>query len=45
MQRDVLRRIREVWPLASLAVAGVVTLARVIVLGWAAVALVRWLSG
>lgn len=40
-----LRRISALWPWAFLAVAGVLTLAWVMGLGWIAVALVRWLAG
>ena len=40
-----LHRITALWPGAFLALAGAVTLAWAIGLGWAAVALVRWLVG
>jgi hypothetical protein len=38
-----LRRILALWPWAFFALAGVVTLAWAIALGWAAFALIRWL--
>ena len=40
-----LRRTRALWPSAWLALAGVLTLAWTLGLGWGAVALVRWLVG
>lgn len=40
-----LRRILSQWPLAWLAIAGVLTLAWALALCWAALAFVRWLVG
>jgi hypothetical protein len=40
-----LRRLSWVWPWVWLALMGVATLGWMIGLGWAAVALVRWLIG
>jgi hypothetical protein len=40
-----LRRILALWPWAWLALAGVVTLAWAIALGWAAFAFVGWIVG
>jgi hypothetical protein len=40
-----LRRIRALWPWAWLALAGVLTLAWTLGLGWGAVAFFRWLVG
>jgi hypothetical protein len=40
-----LRRIRALWPMALIAIAGVATIGWLIGLGWAAVELVRTLAG
>jgi hypothetical protein len=40
-----LRRVRALWPMALLAIAGVATLGWLIGIGWAAVELVRRLAG
>jgi Na+/proline symporter len=41
----VLRRLRALWPLVCLAFAAVVTLGWIVVIGWAAFVIIRYING